>query len=131
MKNLAGNNNCDTFIKKELKLAGVPVVHVYFEHPHEVPFTVIGKLGDFTFRRAWYYWVVNGPVPMSVAIELYNNPIGRKDIRVDGHCGCPAPDEWCHGSEFISLYHIDSQDGLNLFVESICKYYSFERTKYE
>jgi hypothetical protein len=27
-----------------------------------------------------------------MAKQLYADPVGRTDIRVDGHCGCPPPE---------------------------------------
>ncbi len=91
MKNLAGDENCDTDIVEELKNCGIEIVRLENKTNSEVPFTITGKLGSLTFERAWYYWVVTGKVPLSVAEELYANPIGKKVIRVQGHCGCPAP----------------------------------------
>jgi len=55
---------------------------------------VKGKLGKFEFQRAWYYYMVKGLVPLAVAEELYADKIGRTDIRVTGHCGCPPPKDW-------------------------------------
>jgi hypothetical protein len=80
---------------------------------------------SFVFCRAWYYWVVIGLVPLYVANELYENPIGKKDVRVSGHCGCPSPIEWIKnrhliaGHQCVECYHIDSQEGLNLFVQTL------------
>jgi hypothetical protein len=80
---------------------------------------------DFLFDRRWYYWSVKGKVPLEVAQEMYANPIGRKDVRVAGHCGCPEPKigeygtDWDNGRWVVSCYHIDSQEGLNLFVETV------------
>lgn len=39
-----------------------------------------------------YYWIADGLVPLQKALKLYANPIGRDMIRVNGNCGCPAPD---------------------------------------
>jgi hypothetical protein len=36
--------------------------------------------------------VVKGEMPLDTAKALYEHPIGRTDIRVDGHCGCPPPE---------------------------------------
>lgn len=166
MKNLAGVEACDTYIVGELSLAGVLYETVQRRNT-EVPFTKIGRLGKFEFWRAWYYWVVNGLVPIEAAREMYDNPIGKRDVRVAGHCGCPPPDEWTQwytpdgkrvvktkelreyrkfiekgilkedvlddlvftndpqsvdAVGFVEGYHIDSQDGLNLFVETIKRY---------
>jgi hypothetical protein len=93
MRNLAGDKECDTHIRKELQRCGI-VAHSVDPGNTEVPYSTIGKLGDITFRRAWYYWMVDCKVPLSVAQELYAHPVGRCDIRVTGACGCPAPDEW-------------------------------------
>lgn len=53
-----------------------------------------GKLNGIIFARGWCYWVATGKVPIAIARELYKNPIGKEAVRVDGHCGCPPPDEW-------------------------------------
>ncbi len=92
MLNLAGDQNCDAEIERELTRCGIEVVR---NQPREgeVPSSLRGKLGNFTFRRAWRYWVVNGDVPLRVAKEMYDDPVGKSDIRVCGHCGCPPPEE--------------------------------------
>lgn len=161
MKNLAGCKECDDVIEMELKKAKIPIVTVSKSNS-EVPYTLIGILVTnhhevigFTFKRAWTYWIVKGKVPLKIAEELYDNPIGKVDIRVAGHCGCPPPKEWafpeenvfldylkenkivdgitngelaklCNngiikGDRFVTTYHIDSQEGLNLFAETIKK----------
>jgi hypothetical protein len=167
MRNLAGVVDADTYIRGELDEAGVErVVHPEPVDRSEVPMRVTGRLGSFTFRRLWYYYAVHGRVPLAVARELYEHPIGKRDVRVAGHCGCPPPSEWAthvdaegfevvedpDGSEereardflaahpdigqvrlpryvrslsdarvesFVDNYHIDSQEGLNLFVETL------------
>lgn len=54
---------------------------------------VVGKLGHIEIRHSHnYYWMANGNVPINTALELYNTPLGKRAIRVAGHCGCPAPD---------------------------------------
>ncbi|MEY2664950.1 MAG: Ralstonia phage [Candidatus Parcubacteria bacterium] len=93
MKNLAGVAECDKEIRRELARSGIEVVDIEKGNT-EVPYSVIGTLGTMTFRRAWYYWVVNCRVPLDVAKMLYTDPVGKTDIRVAGHCGCPAPEEW-------------------------------------
>lgn len=128
MINLAGKQDCDKHIKQELQGAGIKVVPVEPVHT-EVHYTLIGHLPGFEFRRAWYYWVVEGDVPIDIARELYVDPIGHTDVRVIGHCGCPPPDEWLGGIHIqhdwperpntIPSYHIDSQTGLNLFVSRV------------
>lgn len=117
MINLAGRKDCDTFIRQELEGAGVPIVTVHTVHS-EVPYALIGRMGRFEFHRAWYYWMVSGNVPMDAANEMYADPVGVTDVRVVGHCGCPPPKEWEYQGH-ISHYHIDSQEGLNLFVQTM------------
>ena len=55
--------------------------------------TVTGELPGFKFVYLWHYWTVEGNVPLSVAQELYDDPVSS-DIRVIGHAGAPAPDDW-------------------------------------
>lgn len=127
MGNLAGVFECDPFVELELKLAGIKIFKK--EITSEVPTTFYGRLNGFIFHRAWYYWIVEGLVPLNLAIELYENPIGRKTVRVEGHCGCPSPIEFGiqkylntktnKFEEFISTYHIDSIEGLKLFTKTI------------
>jgi hypothetical protein len=172
MRNLAGDPKCDSSIIDELQAAGVERVKGE-KTGREVDASVSGKLGSFTFRRAWYYWVVEGPTPLHVAEEMYKNPIGRTEVRCGGHCGCPAPADygvahydaagkmllpldgpdykliqakpWSAGladilagveqkcrfvenprleatSSIVDCYHIDSAEGLRLFVDTIRKY---------
>jgi len=66
MKNLAGNRDCDKYIRDELERAGIEIVYVELADS-EVPYRLIGKLGDITFRRAWYYWMVDCKVPLKIA----------------------------------------------------------------
>jgi hypothetical protein len=100
-KNLAGVANCDEHIKYELERCRIPIEQAQGPIQSEVPYTLIGKLnGPYTFTRLWTYWVVEGLVPLSVAKELYADPVGRDDIRVAGHCGCPPPEAW---AEWITL----------------------------
>jgi len=55
---------------------------------------IVGQLGAFTFRFHNYYWIVDGPMPLDVALKLYADPVGKTDIRSGGHCGCPSPEEY-------------------------------------
>jgi len=166
MKNLAGVPMCDIDIAEELKTAGITLVDVPLSRG-EVPYRIEGRFANFTFWRAWYYWVVKGLVPLHVAQELYADPVGKKDVRVDGHCGCPPPEKpWIHfrdasgvllvpqdqydefvrvfkdevpeimkrqnfrfsddpgkeGKPYVECYHIDSQEGLNLFIATLKKH---------
>lgn len=114
MRNLAGVPDAGAYIVLELIGAGVlPVLHDGMVQHSEVPTRVTGALGPFTFERLWYYYAARGSVPLAVARELYDHPIGRRYVRVDGYAGNREP------SGRIDVYHIDSQDGLNLFVETL------------
>lgn len=106
MRNLAGpedRTHATDYFTDELERCGIEVVRYDGPHTGEVQSQVYGKLGDWTFRRAWYYTVVKGPTPLSVAKELYENRVGRNDIRVAGHCACPPPeDPWVTWRDKIS-----------------------------
>lgn len=103
MKNLAGVDDADKTIKEELYLAGIQELPETPKHS-EVPYTIIGRLGNWKFRRAWYYWVATveyRPDGLIVkdAMELHNskNPIDPEkilgtSIRSGGDCSCPSPD---------------------------------------
>jgi len=102
MKNLAGVKDCDVTIKEELYLAGIKNYPAP-EHTSEVPYSIFGKVGNWRFRRAWYYWVVTveettDGLPVEKALELYNteNPAnGEKlgvDVRAGGDGGGISPD---------------------------------------
>jgi len=163
LQNLAGNKDCDAIIEQELIRSGIAVVHGP-KVDCEVAYSLTGKLGKFEFVRAWRYWVAKGDVPLVVAQELYADPVGVTDIRVDGDCTCPPPEDraewrdqegnilcclvpdktaaeiaslqklgidvtkekirWVEnpsqiGQGFITQYHIDSEIGLRVFVDTL------------
>ena len=76
MKNLSGRKDCDRFIRKELNKASIPIVARDLSK-REVPASIAGQLGPFSFERGWYYWVVRGPMPLHVARKLYRHPEGH------------------------------------------------------
>lgn len=125
MKNLAGNKDCDDSVEVELRRAGIEVVSGAKSNG-EVSTIITGQLEQFTFVRAWRYWMVRGHVPLVVARELYENLIGKTDVRVVGHCDCPPPEEYAvhldGGERFVTSYHIDSQAGLQLFADTLRKH---------
>ena len=154
MINLAGVEDCDITIRYELAKAGIDIYNIKEPGRSEVPYTLYGGLGgfipmdeetqgymdrhgimvdvmksfvSFTFERAWYYWMVNGYVSLDIAVEMYENPNGRNDIRVAGHCACPHPVDWkvkhkvC-GMNVVDHYHIDTQEALNYFVDTLKKH---------
>lgn len=116
MINLAGNKDANRFIEEELYLAGIPS---FFEKSEgEVPYTIIGKLRNWTFKRAWYYHVASCleglGLPYNRAVELHERkyPVSNEDyrilgqsIRVNGHCGCPHPKDY----NYPTLKSIDQE----------------------
>lgn len=94
MINLAGRSDCDQHIARELRHARITPERCE-PSGHEVNASIVGRLPGFLFKRAWNYYVVEGRVPIDVAHALYEDPLGRDDVRVAGHCGCPPPtDPW-------------------------------------
>ena len=120
MKNYAGVKGCDDAIEAELIEAGIPVQKIEFlRNRGEVPTSVLGQLGKWGFTRAWYYWVASGPgISVDVAEQLHEKH--GKEVRVEGHCGCPSPREYNDGFA-VGLYHVDSQAGLNALAGAIRK----------
>jgi len=106
MRNLAGDSDADLFIKEELYLADIEQLEVGKREHSEVPYTVIGRIGYWRFRRAWTYWVATVEndimgLPLKEALELHNTPnpvnpdqILGQVIRSGGHAGAPSPDEY-------------------------------------
>ena len=104
MQNLAGNKDADKFILEELYLAEIPK----FKEPGkgEVPYSYIGKIGKWTFKRLWYYWSVRvedgvAGMPLDLALELHSkkdptdegSTLGEA-IRPGGHAGSISPDDY-------------------------------------
>lgn len=117
MENYAGVKDCNDGIQKELEEVEINVNKFSFVLDGEVPTKILGSLGPWSFKRAWYYWVAEGPgIPLEEAEELHKN-FGQ-EVRVAGHCGCPSPREWYKGF-CPTLYHIDSQKGLNALAKVI------------
>lgn len=119
MRNLAGDTEAPKIVREEMTIAGIePKKHFLFSDKGEVPADVGGVAYGCYFTRLWYYWEVKCDMPIHLAKEMYyeGGNIGRYDIRVAGHCGCPPPEHWEERGS-ISTYHIDSQEGLTLFVE--------------
>ena len=125
MINLAGDLQCDKYIKLELEEAGIGYTESKSAFDQEVPSAIIAHLYGWTFKRAWYYWVAKADdgvcLPFDLAEELYERD---KTIRVAGHCGALAPREWYRESYHVgvSLYHVDTQVGLNLLAQYIARH---------
>lgn len=116
MKNLAGDQKADETILEELYLAGIPAIKVD-KTTGEVSFSYVGKIGNWTFSRRWYYWSVsvedkmNG-IPVELALELHNRKHPTREeilgdtIRAGGHAGGISPDDYVgqpiNNAEFVT-----------------------------
>ena len=120
MNNYAGMSDKDEEIASELREAGIEVeLHELFRDQGEVKTAVIGILFQWSFRRAWYYWVAKGPgIPPMYADKLHEEY--GKEVRVDGNCTCPSPKEQFKGFA-VGHYHVDTQRGLNALAHTIRK----------
>lgn len=104
MVNLAGVFLCDDTILEELYLANLEPVSSIHTGSSEVPYHYTAKLGMWTFRRAWNYWVAyvdnqQDGLKLHDAFRLYNrqhptlkSEILGKYIRCDGDCCGVSPD---------------------------------------
>jgi len=70
----------DDFLSDELKEAGIEIVSYEIlrnSHP-EVKTAIRGQLHGWTFRRAWYYWMCEGPgINNKEAEELLRSAISE------------------------------------------------------
>lgn len=118
--NKAGDHtDTDEVLAEELEAAGIEVVRMAWlrEHSGEVKTSVRGSLHGWSFERAWYYWVCQGPGIEVEAAERLHTRHG-KTVRVDGDCGCPSPRERFKGLA-CGRYHVDDEDGLKALADTI------------
>lgn len=111
-------------IKEDLRNFDIPAVSGDFSHiptvevgeewrrepgslTELVPSYIHGKLGDFHFFRTYSDWVVNGPVPIRVAEELYADEKLRKSICVGCNPLSPPP---LHAYVHVVAYLSDPMD---------------------
>lgn len=81
---------------------------------------VLRQLYTVTFKFSdTYYAIVEGPIPLEVANIIYKkypgNPYG---IRINGGC-----DDWNPNEILPRYYHIDSKEGLVIFITELKDYY--------
>lgn len=87
----------------------------------EVPTTVLSGVCSWNFERAWKYWICSGPgIPPDKA-EEFDKKWGNV-CRVGGYGGGISPLKWYKGFG-VPLYHVDTQEGLNAFVELLKSIY--------
>lgn len=128
--NKAGDHaDTDDILRAELKAAGIPTVQEAEGQPPEyladffrrtsgeVKTSVMGNLHGWSFKRAWYYWMAEGPGIDVDTAEALHATHGRS-VRVAGHCGCPSPSEWFKGLG-CGNYHVDSPEGLKALADAI------------
>jgi len=117
--NYAGRSGdeLDAALMAELESAGIVVQDIGFALQGEVETTIIGTLHGWSFHRAWYYWMCEGPgIPLDKATELHTK-YGTQ-VRVGGHGGCPSPLEIYKGLG-TGHYHVDSPIGLKALADTI------------
>ena len=126
MKNLTGTQECDIDIALELQGAGITFERVETPAHKEVPYHLIGKLIDWTFERAWTYWVVTIPegkgIPENNAYEF--NIEWSTEVRLNGLSGGTKTEvitNWLSTEGTIDNYHINTQEGLNAFADLVRK----------
>ena len=107
----------DSILTAELRTAGIDVIEMV-ERYGEPQSVIAGELRGWKFRRAWYYWMADGPgIPFEAATKLHE--AHGKSVRVEGHCGCPSPAEFTGVGNPVTSYHVDNQDGLNALADAI------------
>lgn len=118
-KNVASSEKADDLaLAAELQAAGIPFEKLpeSLRKGGEVKTIVLGALHGWTFTRAWYYWIAEGPgIPHEEATDLWNLNLG---VRVDGHCANPSPLEWFKGLA-VGYYHVDTAEGLKALADTI------------
>jgi hypothetical protein len=81
----------------------------------KVPTKLVGFIHRWKFERAWYYYRASGEgIPPEFAIPFDKD--WGKEVRVNGDCACRGAEFWGEGFA-IGEYHIDTQRGLNAFVQ--------------
>jgi hypothetical protein len=85
---LVGSSDRNKVIANELGTLGIPIVG-----NGKKMFGLHGAQGGFSFYRGVDSWLSVGSVPLSVAILLYNDPVGKRNILVMANKKHPAPDE--------------------------------------
>lgn len=127
--NRAGDHpDNDAILRSELKAAGIKTFQEDAGVPEdqfqwiretsgEVKTSVMGTIHGWTFKRAWYYWVAEGPgLDFKRAMNLWE--YHGKEARVSGDCGCRSPLLWYKGLA-AGHYHVDTPDGLIALARAI------------
>jgi hypothetical protein len=128
--NKAGDHaDTDDILRAELKAAGIPTLQEDAGKPPEyladmlrrnsgeVKTSIIGVLHGWQFKRAWYYWMAEGPGIEISAAERLQETHGTT-VRAAGDCACRGPLFWFNGLA-CGNYHVDSQEGLKALADTI------------
>jgi hypothetical protein len=113
MRKLTAEPDYDRAIAWELQQARIETIVVLMKCD-EVPSRLRGRLGPIAFWRDATYWVAQGPVPLHVAFDIYEHPLGRRQIRVEGNWDSPAPAmPWVawYTPEGARVYPVERADG--------------------
>jgi hypothetical protein len=132
LPNMAGRKDCDEYIKRELehcliKVCRLSEVEAYkLKNESEVPYSLYGELGlgDFTFKRAWYYYIVNGRVPIALAETIYKDPACIQDVRAGGDCGAIPPKEhakWYDGRTKRTILKLKEKEECECYLKTDSK----------
>jgi hypothetical protein len=116
----ADHPDVEEIITKELDEAGITdrMKLSRSDHP-EVPSGILCGVYGWSFHRNWYYWVAKGPgIPPEHAIP-FDQEWGT-EVRADGDCACRGAAFWGRGFG-VGMYHIDTQEGLNAFVQLLAR----------
>lgn len=127
--NKAGDHaDTDANLRAELKAAGIQTMQEQAGLPEdafaclretsgEVKTSVIGTLHGWIFKRAWYYWVAEGPgIDFERAMNLWTTH--GTEVRASGDCACRSPAVWYKGLA-CGMYHVDTQEGLKALADTI------------
>lgn len=113
-----GHPDNDEVLARELQAAGIEAVVLPVSTRSEVKTHVVGRLADqWSFTRAWYYWVAEGPgLPVELAEQLHAQH--GHVVRVDGFAGGICPRERYKGRG-VGHYHVDTVEGLKALADAI------------
>jgi len=115
--NLAGHPSATAACSAELLSAGI-TLHTVDPGTREVPSAMGGTLGDWSFRRAWRYWIayIDGPgIPRDKAIAF--NKLWGSEVRVGGYAGGTSVQHAYGSASHVGSYHINTAAGLKAFAE--------------
>lgn len=122
MINLAGVKDCDLTIIKEIEESGLKYNKMACATTGEVGSNLWTYFQSWNLQRLWYYWAASTettPLLFKHSIPLHESD--GEEIRVGGYIGGQHPldgysNDWDIG---VNSYHIDTQKGLNKFIETV------------